>query len=234
MEIQQQRSTLIVLVQFNQIPLSKFINPENLRSFNARYKFASIEPVQDPATGNFPAINLITGLYNTKEAYEIAISRLGVEERKIVIHMDGPSEHAHNFFNELRTFLAGLAGVDDKDYLSPIILTEESEIISQLNFPIQKLIAPKLQDFAFNSIVEMANLEVADASIGSISVEFKIDYLPKDNLLNERRITLARKDLVLQLAVGHRIEEQIYASKAPFDTNTHIQILAELEKTINK
>ncbi len=231
MKILNQKISQIVLLQHDQLPFLKLLNTKNVSTLVSKYRFSGFQPVQD-TDGNIVGINFGAGLFLTDQKTELAIARLAIEARRIIIEVEGTSADAVAFFRELRTFLAELAASNDENFLKPILVAEESEITASLNFPADKLISPNFYNFVQANVIAQGSNELAKASLGSITTSFQIDYTPNDDSLSKRRITLNRKDFLLQSAIGHPLSDRVFQSKAPFDTKTHIELLSDIEKSI--
>jgi hypothetical protein len=156
-----------------------------------------------------------------------------VEDRKFSIKIDGSSEDANEFFKSLTAVLAELAQTDKPDYLEPVLIAEESEIIAHLDFAADSLVSPSYLGFINSAVNDEANSETAEADIKLSSFTFRLEFTPRDKSLKERRITLSPKEFVVQPRIGTPLTDQIYYSKAPFRTNTHIALLEELEKRLS-
>jgi nitrate/nitrite-specific signal transduction histidine kinase len=87
-----------------------------------------------------------------------------------------------------------------------------------------------LLDVISQDFQSKASPEYAKSIVRPNSLSFNIDYTDVKEILNEYRISISRKELIIALRNGHPISEQIYFSKAPVDSDTHIEFLKELEK----
>ena len=52
---------------------------------------------------------------------------------------------------------------------------------------------------------------------------------PMSKITKDYRITLSRKEFLIGPRDGTALDEQIFVSKAPVDTDTHLVLLDELE-----
>lgn len=230
MEIQKQCVTQIIIVDYDEIPLEKLIHSPNLETLAKSYDFKGTQIGTDPA-GNIVQVQYRHGLFK-EDVGEFTIDRLEVQERKMLFKLDASSQEADRFYASLVGFLADLAGAGEESYLQPLVKSEESEIIVRLGFPIERLYAPVYLRFIESVAGDMTRREMADGAISPAGLLFRLDYMPRDNSLGAQRITLSSKELRLEPRKGRPVTDQIYYSKAPLDTDTHIKLLEELEKTI--
>jgi hypothetical protein len=231
MNIDSLKITQIILVRFDEIPLNKLIHRPNLERLAKFFKFNNAEATQVNAEN--AAILYQHGVHRNDSGEHI-ISRLVLENRRILLEMDGTSKDADAFFASLTSFLADLAGRTEGKYLQPIVKSEESEIIARLEFPIEKLISPTYLHFVESIVASEASSDIAEATVKPASLAFNVEYLVKDSSLSDYRISLSQKEFTVEPRRGYPLADQMYYSKAPFDTNTHIELLEELEKTISQ
>ena len=233
MEILSTKIKHITLVHHNEIPLIKLISGKNLSDFAELFGFRESGAVQDP-TGNVIGAQFRFGIFLNKDGHEFAINRLMIEERKIQVDLEGRSDFANEFYSHIVNSLVKLSETTDSSTIQPIVVAYESELIARLDFIVYQLLAPDFLAFVNSTVSNKATSEQAVARVTPSSIKFLIDYSVEDNYLTDHGILLSRKEFSVQPAIGHPIDEQIFYSKAPFDTDTHINILEELEASIKE
>jgi hypothetical protein len=230
MDIISQKITYIALVRLNEIPLPKLFMRHYQDLLVNTMKFASIEALQNPSGEKLVAIRFLNGLYDRENGGAIIINSVQVEERKMIITMEGLSQDAEECYYKLAEIYSEISGIKRENYLKPILISQESEIVAKLNFPFSKLISNTLLEYAENEATSHATLEIADAIIKPMSIKFKIDYIENSPKLKDHNITLSSKDFIIGSAVGYPTDEQVFYCKGPFNSNTHVKILADIEK----
>lgn len=230
MKIHRTSTIRIALVRFDEVPLAKLINRRYLERLKARYAFNGVELTVGDA-GN-AQVSAGQGIFKVGED-EYPIERLDIQERKIVFKIIGSSEDADTFYDSLVAFLADIADSTDDTYLQPVVTSDESEIIVQLDFPADVLYAPAYLEFIRSEVSSRASSDVAKASVRPASLTFNVEYSVTDESLNDYRITFVRKDFTVEPRRGYPLADQMYYSKAPFDTATHIDALDKLEKLMS-
>jgi hypothetical protein len=231
MNILKTKITQIVLVHDDDIPFLKLTHQENLDSLLKRYRFNSVEHGQDQ-TGKIVAVVCSNGIY-APNGEEIAIEKLNIENRKFILVMEGNSVDAGNFYEDIANFLISLGTGKTSEFLTPLLVSNESEIVAHLNFSVRELLPQKLQGFVFESMAKEAGSEFACATVKIQNIEFVVDYIPNSSVLTDYRITLSRKELIIRPARSYPLEEQIYYLKAPLDTESHMRFIEELEKVMS-
>lgn len=230
MEIKKIASSCIVLVHHYELPFLKLASGKNLEKLSKAFGFQRAEVSQDSSSGRISSLNLRNGIFRTGDENEIAIIRLEIEERKIVINTESNSDYSEEYYDNLVIIMKELADFPEESFLKPIIMTYESQIVAHLQFPISSLLSENYLDFVNSSVLTSVASEFADVKLSPVIIAFDIDFIVKDEYLSQHRIALARKQFSVQPAIGHSFDEQIYYSSAPVDTQIHLKLLEELEE----
>jgi len=237
MKILQSRSTKIILVRQNQIPINKLLSPKYVDELRNLFRFGGATLLQDPAT-TMSGINYTNGLYKSDDGKEIAIQSLTVEARKIGLQLEGASSYADEFYDVIKKFLSNLVEIEQEDLLIPVIAVDETELISELKFSAHKLFSNTLYSLMSENLLNKASDasgNLAKARLGGVSAVFQIDYEPLDfSLFADSRINIARKEFAIQIATGYSVKDNVFATKAPLSTPTHIELLRDMEDSLTK
>ncbi len=231
MEIHRLGSSLVLIVNFDEIPLAKLISQHNLDSIIKKYNFNE-KKVETDAVGN-PIITFSLGSFSNKSG-EFLFKKLVIEERKLIINVEGPSSNADTIFSEIKLIFSELAGKSGEDYLKPIVRAVDSECVAQLNFHAEKLIAPDFLEFVKENVLDAATNELSVPKISPELIVFRIEYPLSNDELYDYRVTLSRKEFILSPRQGFPLEERMFASKAPVDTDTHLKLLEGIENIYSK
>lgn len=235
MNILQSRSSRVVLVRQDQIPLNKLLNPKYVEETGKLNLFGNMNLLQDQA-GNLIGLNLSNGLYKANDGKEIVVSNLTIESRKIQFKIESITIYADEYYHFLRKYLSSLSDSTDKEFLTPVISVDETEIMSNLKFPPNKLFSAVLYEQLTENLISKASdtsNNLAKARLGGMLITFMIDYEPLDfALLADSRINFARKEFIIQIATGYGLSDNVYSSKAPLNTEMHSQLLIDLENAI--
>lgn len=218
-------SLLITLVEFDKIPFYKLLHASNAGELQNTYNFSNIEMKNNAQ--NQPVIVFLLGTFNNRNR-EILVKRLEIDERKIIIDVEGETTDAKDFFDSVTDCFAKISG-EENFKLKTVVQSKESEIVSRLNFSASKLVEPRLLKFVKNKVSKAASQPQGDAIADFLTISFRIDYLLTDEKLKDYRIALSRKEFLIAPRDGTPLDEQIFVSKAPVDTDTHLKLLEELE-----
>lgn len=230
MNINQTKVTQVVLVSFGEIPLGKLIPRQQLEQLGHPFGFRNAE-ISKSSAGEV-VITLEHGIFDTGTDSH-AVDRLVISERKIVFTLEGTSEDAAAFFGELRGFLADLSDRGDDGYLTPIVESQESGIVAELDFSVEDLLSSAYLDFVRTAVERQASSDIAKATVRPVTLRFRVDYLLQDESIQEQGIGLSSKEFIVEPRKGSRLVDQVFYSKAPLDTDTHVKLLEELEATLS-
>jgi hypothetical protein len=212
------------------IPFYKLVAPANLQQLKALFNFGQGLVGQDQA--ETPSVNLALGIFRSGET-DIPVLRLGIEDRKFLIDVEGTSQDAYAVFDALVAQVARLAGVPADKFSNPIILAEDSEIIARLDFSADRLLSPELAQFASRDLSGRTTSHIASSSVKLGQVAFVVQYHPPDLALDDKRVSLARKEFTLGPRPGYPLEDRTFYSKAPVDSNTHVALLTSLNDMLS-
>ncbi len=224
MNIIKMNSSLISLFEFDKIPNLRLINPLVSSQFQNRFKFNAVEI--KPNQQNQPIIEYSLGFYGENTDQSV-IKRIGIEERKILIELEGRTSQAKGLLEEVCNFLKEISSYEGE--LDPIVQSNESIIITRMDFHASKLVDSKFMEFISRRVTEESNSDKGKAVANVFNVLFRIDYDVFDEKLKDYRITLSRKEFSLGPRDGSPLDEQIFISKAPVSTESHIKLLEEIE-----
>lgn len=215
----------VLIVRFDQIPIGKLFHKKAVNELSAIFQLSNIQ-IEDEK--NLLGIN---GLIQTSSG-EFVINRLSIEDRRILLDMEGDSILADQVISKLKSFLALLANTEDYNFLEPIVKAQESEIIAELNFGVNKLMPEQVVNFIQKDITQALTSDNIQPRINPHLFTFVVNFQTPENFQDDYRVTLSRKELVLGPRPGFPISDQVYYSKAPTDSDTHKNILLKLEELL--
>jgi hypothetical protein len=224
MEIISSTTHQVLLLRYDEIPRTKMLTQKRaLSELRSKFQFQAADIDEN--------LNIIAqmGLYQDENG-EYPIRRLVIEERRILIDVEGPSKIADKIISELRLFITAYSNRIDTDFLKPIITAHESEIVAKLIFPFEKLLAPEFNKFILEDAVAAMNSNKAVAKANPSLLTFLISYQSLDESLEDFKVSISRKEFTIGPRPGFPVSDKIYYSKAPVDTDKHIELLARLEE----
>lgn len=227
METIDKKISAVFLVNFNEIPFGELSSQQFMKDLRSKFNFSMCGPIQDP-NDKVVALQYLSGLFTSNKGSNHAIEKLIIEQRKIIISMDGSTIDIQDLYDGIRSFFMTIIGECDQKFLNPIITAFETEIITKMNLAPMSLFSKKVLEFS-DAIVVKSNPNNSLPKLTSIGFVGSIDYIPLDISLSQKRISLSRKEFQFSLAPGSTWDESTYYSKAPLTTEMHLEILNSLE-----
>lgn len=229
MKIKKIESKLIILVRSEEIPILDLLHPQGAKEFKEYFNFSGFERIQ--VGESRPAIRLVLGISSVDQR-KIKIISLLVEDRKIIILVEGKSENTDIIWGQLQKYFASIAHVEDDTYLNPQIIARESVVITKLNIAIENLVNPNYLKFVNEDVAAAATTDIAEAWSQLEKLTFLVSYKQLGKTLEESQLTMNRKEFSISPRSGYPLSENIFYSIGPFDTDTHIKLLESFEKTV--
>lgn len=222
----------VLLLRFDEIPFPSLANRQQGERLVSAFDFGQASLELGEQDGKPKLVYQFGSLKDDVGATPII--RLTIEERRILLDVEGTTEDANRITSRIREYLADIAKKPSDTFLQPIVKAEESEIIAKLTFPAIKLVSPVVARLAEINQELMGHRGIATAKASLERVSFLIQYQPLTQDLDDHRISLNRKEFILSPRPGVPLAEQIYYSKAPIDTLSHIHILHQLETALSE
>ncbi|MGA2505509.1 MAG: hypothetical protein ABSG01_15615 [Anaerolineales bacterium] len=211
--------------------MPKLVHPAGTQILQKLFGFSQVSLSQN-AQGT-PIVTYQFGTFH-QEAREIPITRLVVEDRRILLDVEDEMIYADAVYLKLVEELKVLSGSIAIDYLAPKVKAQESEIVTHLNFPADRLISSQLYDFINNTLQPMTTSDIATSAINFGQIVLIVQFKSLDSALEKSSITLNPKEFIIAPRPGIPVEEQIYITKAPIDTERHKELLIALENALRQ
>jgi hypothetical protein len=226
MDIQRTSSHQVYITNPDEIPLPKLVHPAGTQILQKLFGFNQAGLSQN-AQGT-PIITYQFGILH-QDNREIPITRLAIEDRRILLDVEDETIFADAVYVKLVEELKTLSGNVATDYLRPIVKAQESEIVAHLNIPAERLISSQLSEFINKTLQPMTTSDTATSSINFGQIVLMVQFTSLNPALEKSRITLNPKEFIIAPRPGIPVEEQVYISKAPVDTERHKELLTALE-----
>jgi hypothetical protein len=231
MDIQRTSIHQVYIINPDEIPLPKLVHPAGMQILLKLFGFNQMS-LSENAQGT-PIVTYQFGTMH-QDTREIPITRLAVEDRRILLDVEDATIFANAVYLKLVEELKILSGSVAMDYLSPKVKAQESEIVAHLNFPAERLISSQLSEFINKTLQPMTTSDTATSAINFGQLVFMVHFKLLNPTLEKSSITLNPKEFIIAPRPGIPIEEQIYISKAPVDTESHKELLKSLEITLHQ
>ncbi|MGH2558276.1 MAG: hypothetical protein ACRDJH_04360 [Thermomicrobiales bacterium] len=174
-----------------------------------------------------PGLIFDYGITPFPEGQAAAIRFLHIEQRRIVIDVAAPSSVIDPTFHLLKGLLVDVLAFDGAPAIGqPTHTMDFSEITARFPFPGEALLPPKLRS-PYRRVFGIGNAQEETHIVPTLQVR----VLPR----NEEFAGSAARDIrssFLELRAGTVPADQIFYSGAPLDSDSHIDILTEIERSL--
>jgi hypothetical protein len=174
----------------------------------------------DPESGD---LVFEDGAYKKDDSPLLAIPTIAFNSRRIVLSVAGSSDHARLAYGALRDFFS-LLGFTLPE---PILFTEETNCIAQLDFDWTELINPAL----FSTVTDFAQHITLPPQIKTGGIRFTLEFSPNQTL-KDAGVTLSDKQIVIEPRLGLLLSQRIYFTGSPSSSDEHIALLRTLEARV--
>lgn len=164
----------------------------------------------------------------------VVINRLVFESRRIVLEVAGTSKESNQVYDAVLSSIDTVAGIDSSQLREPIITSDTAQCIVTLDFDFQSLFRDSLVEFMNNRVKRQATSKIVKALVVPRAAEFEISYEITDDAVSKNRVTFSPKRLVIAPREGMPREARRYFISSPFDSDTHLKLIRELEAEISK
>jgi hypothetical protein len=162
----------------------------------------------------------------------VIINKIEVDHRRIIVDIDGTSEQANKVYE---SFLVAIAGVSNSDLGAlrvPILLAEMTQCVLTLDFSFEALFNSAFVTFLKQKVKKEASSSLAMASVRPFAAAAEITYDIVDNILIDNKITMSPKQFSITPRPGAPLNARKFVVSSPFDSDTHLKLIKELNKII--
>jgi hypothetical protein len=160
----------------------------------------------------------------------IVISEMHINERRIILQVEGNSKTADQAYAMLKAIVERF-GERVKD-AEPMFFTEETRSVVELEFDWSSLVSPELAALA-NEFVSVPADPLAQQYVKSMSAQIIIGTRI-DKILTESGVVATDKALVIEPRIDVPLSERVYFTRSPTDSETHLALVKDLEARLIK
>jgi len=162
----------------------------------------------------------------------VVINKVEVEPRRIIIEVAGTSKAGNKVYELFMSSLAALTNIDLGSLQSPLLLAETTRCVATLDFTFEELFNRSFVEFLNKKVNKEATNDAAEGSIRPLAAITEISYRVKDEALINNKISMNPKQLTIAPRPGAPLDEKKYVISSPFNSDTHIKLIEELNKAI--
>jgi len=162
----------------------------------------------------------------------VVINKIEVDPRRIIIEVAGTSKAGNKVYELFMSSLAALTNIDLGSLQSPLLLAETTRCVATLDFTFEELFNRSFVEFLNKKVNKEATNDAAEGSIRPLAAITEISYRVKDEALINNKISMNPKQLTIAPRPGAPLDEKKYVISSPFNSDTHIKLIEELNKAI--
>lgn len=162
----------------------------------------------------------------------VVISKIEVEPRRIIIEVSGKSKAGNKVYELFISSLASLTNLDLESLRLPLLVAETTRCVVTLDFSFEELFSRSFIEFLNKNVEKEATNSVARGSVRPLTAIAEITYQIKDESLINNNIGMNPKQLTIAPRAGAPLDARKYVISSPFNSDTHIKLIEDLNKAI--
>ena len=162
----------------------------------------------------------------------VVINKLEVDSRRIIIEVAGTSKAATRVYELFVSSLTAFTNIELGNLQSPLLLAETSRCIVTLDFTFEELFNRSFTEFLEKKVEKEATTDLTKSSVRPLAAIAEISYQVKSESLINSRVGMNPKQLTIAPRPGAPLADRKYVISSPFNSDTHIKLIEELNKAI--
>lgn len=230
-EITDLTVTQIRVFAVDVVPLSKINTKSCIEKIRGDLSVSQIEST--PFIGGIGPIIFLRGEIK-EENRVIVINRIAVEHRRIILEVVGTSKETDHVYDVLLSSIASVADIDLGRLQIPLLIAETTQCVATLDFPFESLFSNSFIELLNSRVKKEATSKIAKGSVRPLVAEVEISYQIKDETLIKHSISMSPKKFTIAPRTGIPLEARRYFLSSPFDSDTHLNLVRDLEEAITR
>ena len=218
--------------ELDDIPFVKLGTASGLELFSKQFNFKDIELGEDQDK-NITQIRLSMGQYKVDGNF-YPVSRMMIDRRSIGFSIFADSKISEKFFKEIVVLLSLLDPAFQ--HCKPILLSIETQCVATLDVDFMDIFSGNIRvllDNATSTIASKLGDMAEGVSIRPKAIRFDVNFKTAQDLM-DKSVLIAKKPLIIEPRDGTALNEKVYFTASPTDTNTHLKLLKQFEKLFSK
>ncbi len=167
-----------------------------------------------------------------REKRVIVVNKIEVDPRRVIVEVEGTSKDGNEVYETFLSVVAVVANANLESLRTPLLLAETTQCVVNLDFAFDSLFSNAFIEFLNSRVEKEASSKVAKASVRPLATTVEIQYEITDKALLDNRITMNPKQFSIAPRPGAPSDAKKYLISSPFDSDTHLKLVEELNKAI--
>ena len=230
-DIADLKTKKFVIYPADVVPFRAIDTGAGRRELLKKFSFKDAKLTQQPLEWTF-----LGGTVSRDEDETVVIENCQISEKRIVLEVRGSSVITNDVFEQIKEALVEpiFGGGERWKDAGPVVETCDTTCVATLDFDWTALIAPEFSSFAQGSLLEASSNKQAKASIRNATLVIGLTYDATDSAVKEHGITFADKPFLIQPRLGTPLSDRRYTTASPTDSETHFDLVRELEAMLTK
>lgn len=213
------------------IPYDYLLRPDFIDHMMKKFHFKKYEMPFEQFQKGMPQILNFNGGDITFESNKILIKKLNFEDRRVVIEAMTSSKITTKIFDVVANEIKKFEPTKSFKRKDAVLETEETSCVANLNVDYKKIYSESFLKFLKNNFIPL--IKHKSLSIRPKNLSFEIYFDPDNEYSRKHSITLVPKTFTIEPRAGHLLDEKLFFSHSPFDSDTHFKLLETFEKTFS-
>lgn len=162
----------------------------------------------------------------------LVISKIEVDSRRIIVEVEGASKDGNEVYGAFLSAVATVANIALESLRVPLLLAETTQCVLTLDFTFDALFSSDFVKFLDQKVKKEARSNLTMASVRPLEATAEIAYEITDKVLIDNKITMNPKKFSIAPRPGAPLDARKYVISSPFDSDTHLELIEELNKAI--
>jgi len=167
-----------------------------------------------------------------REKRVIVVNKIEVDPRRIIVEVEGTSKDGNEVYEAFLLAVAVVANVDPESLRAPFLVAETTQCVVTLDFTFDSLFSGAFVEFLNKRVEKEASSDVAKASVRPLAATVEITYEITARALIDNKITMNPKQFSIAPRPGAPLDARKYLISSPFNSDTHLKLVDELNKAI--
>ena len=160
------------------------------------------------------------------------INKIEVDPRRIIVKVEGTSKDGNEVYEAFLSTVAEVANVGLEDLRTPLLVAETTQCVVTLDFALSALFNSAFVEFLNEKVEQKAYSNLAKTSVRPVATAAEITYEITDKILIDNKISMNPKQFNIAPRPGAPLDAKKYVISSPFDSDTHLKLIEELNKVI--
>lgn len=208
------------------IPIKQYAIQTYVENIKNKFSFTNVQipfPLHDMSTPNI--VEFINGNIIISKS-SILIYRISLDDRRIIIDAEASSDKIDMIYNIVEK---EIINIDNTGYFKTtkcLLKVDETSCTVHLNINYGQILSKQIRDFLKDDVSKYSMFNISNISLKSLS--FEISY-EQNKDFQKKNISLVPKLLTIEPRTLSAEEDNIFFTSSPFDSNTHMKLLTDLE-----